>query len=121
MNSKERNKANFYHRLYGSLGGHNLRVLFVPMEAKDNAARFPPSESICDGMAPDKNEEQKQSNDDGQIQNPRSFPEHWGKPPMIQTRDLRLLPGGYGKGSSTLASWIQKNLDNDAASGRPQV
>lgn len=43
------------------------------------------------------------------------FPAHWGNPPHMQTRDLRLLPGGYGKGSSTLAGWIQRNLDKDAS------
>eukprot|EP00355_Strombidium_rassoulzadegani_P005533 CAMPEP_0168618902 /NCGR_PEP_ID=MMETSP0449_2-20121227/6317_1 /TAXON_ID=1082188 /ORGANISM="Strombidium rassoulzadegani, Strain ras09" /LENGTH=143 /DNA_ID=CAMNT_0008659803 /DNA_START=265 /DNA_END=696 /DNA_ORIENTATION=- len=43
------------------------------------------------------------------------FPEHWGQPPMMQTRDLRTLPGGYGKGSSTLARWIQANLDKDTS------
>lgn len=32
-----------------------------------------------------------------------NFPKHWGDPPRIQTRDLRPLPGGFGKGSSTLA------------------
>ena len=42
------------------------------------------------------------------------FPEHWGDPPRIQTRDLRVLPGGFGRGSSTLAAWIQMNLDKDA-------
>ena len=35
----------------------------------------------------------------------------------MQTKDLRPLPGGYGRGSSTLAKWIQRNLDNDAQSG----
>lgn len=45
---------------------------------------------------------------------PKTYPEHWGAPPRIQTRDLRPLPGGYGMGSSTLAGWIQKNLDQDA-------
>ena len=29
--------------------------------------------------------------------------------------DIGELPGGYGTGSSTLASWIQRNLDDDAA------
>ncbi len=43
------------------------------------------------------------------------YPEHWGTPPQIQTMDYRPLPGGYGNGSSTLANWIQQNLDNDAA------
>ncbi len=46
----------------------------------------------------------------------RPFPAHWGSPPAIQTRDLRELPGGYGRGSSTLAAWIQRNLDRDASS-----
>ena len=44
----------------------------------------------------------------------RAYPAHWGDPPLIQTRDLRPLPGGYGRGSSTLAKWIQVNLDRDA-------
>ena len=42
------------------------------------------------------------------------YPKHWGDPPKIQTRDYRPLPGGYGHGSSTLAKWIQMNLDRDA-------
>jgi hypothetical protein len=45
----------------------------------------------------------------------KSFPEHWGEPPQIQTRDMRPLPGGFGEGSSTVANWIQQNLDQDAA------
>lgn len=48
------------------------------------------------------------------------FPEHWGEPPRIQTRDLRPLPGGYGQGSSTLARWIQENLDRDAANAQQE-
>ncbi len=48
------------------------------------------------------------------VQQPR-YPKHWGEPPQIQTRDIRPLPGGYGQGSSTLANWIQANLDKDAA------
>merc|ERR1711939_289456 len=47
------------------------------------------------------------------------FPEHWGAPPKIQTKDLRPLPGGYGRGSSTLAAWVKNNMDADAQ-GRPQ-
>ncbi|MGI9474002.1 MAG: DUF5060 domain-containing protein [Rubripirellula sp.] len=50
------------------------------------------------------------------VQKP-SYPAHWGEPPMIQTQDIRPLPGGYGQGSSTLANWIQQNLDKDAADG----
>lgn len=44
----------------------------------------------------------------------KRFPAHWGDPPRLQTKDLRPLPGGYGRGSSTLARWIQQNLDRDA-------
>lgn len=47
------------------------------------------------------------------------FPAHWGTPPRVQTMDYRPLPGGYGHGSSTLASWIQQNLDRDATAGGP--
>ncbi|MCH2179591.1 MAG: protease inhibitor I42 family protein [Mariniblastus sp.] len=49
-----------------------------------------------------------------QAPNGKKFPTHWGAPPKIQTRDLRPLPGGYGKGSGTLAKWIQTNLDRDS-------
>ncbi len=45
--------------------------------------------------------------------NGKPFPKHWGAPPRIQTKDLRPLPGGYGRGSGTLARWIQMNLDKD--------
>ena len=48
--------------------------------------------------------------------NGREFPAHWGDPPLRQTRDLRPLPGGYGRGSGTLAKWIQQNLDKDSSS-----
>lgn len=47
----------------------------------------------------------------------KPFPSHWGEPPKTQTRDLRDLPGGYGRGSSTLARWIEDNLKQDAARG----
>jgi hypothetical protein len=44
----------------------------------------------------------------------KPFPQHWGVPPAIQTRDYRKLPADYGFGSSTLANWIQEKLDNDS-------
>tara|TARA_Y100000588_G_scaffold328111_1_gene363487 strand:+ start:456 stop:1283 length:828 start_codon:yes stop_codon:yes gene_type:complete len=47
----------------------------------------------------------------------KKFPAHWGNPPKIQTEDLRPLPGGYGNGSSTLAKWISKNLEQDKKKG----
>jgi hypothetical protein len=43
------------------------------------------------------------------------FPIHWGPPPAIQTKDIGELPGGYGMGSSTLATWIRRNMEADAA------
>lgn len=43
------------------------------------------------------------------------FPKHWGEEPKIQTKDLRELPAGYGRGSSTLARWITEHLDIDNA------
>lgn len=39
----------------------------------------------------------------------KAFPRTWGKPPEIQTKDYRLLPDGYGHGSSTLYYWITEN------------
>ena len=44
---------------------------------------------------------------------PPPFPGHWGRPPAKQTRDLVNLPAGFGKGSSTLASWIERNIKAD--------
>ncbi len=41
------------------------------------------------------------------------YPAHWGEKPAVQTRDIRELPAGFGQGSSTLAKWIQDNIDND--------
>ena len=49
--------------------------------------------------------------------NGKPFPTHWGAPPLRQTRDLKPFPGGYGRGSGTLARWIQENLEKDAAKG----
>lgn len=51
---------------------------------------------------------------------PRKFPKHWGSPPRIQTRDMVKLPGKFGMGSSTLASWIRENLKKDADKPKPQ-
>ena len=45
--------------------------------------------------------------------NGKPFPAHWGAPPLRQTRDLRPLPGGYGRGSGTLARWIGENMEED--------
>lgn len=47
------------------------------------------------------------------IPNNTDYPAHWGEPPMMQTKDLRVLPGGYGQGSSTLATWIADNMRKD--------
>lgn len=47
----------------------------------------------------------------------KEFPEHWGEPPSVQTRDLRKLPGGYGTGSGTLAKWIESKMKSDKAEG----
>ena len=41
------------------------------------------------------------------------YPPSWGKPPAIQTSDHRVLPGGYGHGSSTLAAWIAGHMKED--------
>lgn len=53
------------------------------------------------------------------------YPAHWGAPPAIQTQDIRPLPRNFGEGSSTLAAWIEQNLDDDArrasAGDRPDL
>ena len=43
----------------------------------------------------------------------KPFPHHWGRPPVIQTKDIRPLPAGFGMGSSTLARWIVEHLKKD--------
>jgi len=59
----------------------------------------------------------KGSEEDGKVYsspNGTAFPKHWGAPPRAQTRDLRTLPGDYGRGSGTLLRWIRENMDRDA-------
>eukprot|EP00928_Gymnodinium_smaydae_P055076 TRINITY_DN386_c0_g1_i1.p2 TRINITY_DN386_c0_g1~~TRINITY_DN386_c0_g1_i1.p2 ORF type:complete len:386 (-),score=51.12 TRINITY_DN386_c0_g1_i1:115-1272(-) len=41
----------------------------------------------------------------------KPFPASWGEPPMMQTKDLREWPEGYGRGSGTVAKWIQDHLN----------
>jgi|TARA_E500000178_G_scaffold350772_1_gene410393 DNA repair exonuclease SbcCD ATPase subunit len=55
-----------------------------------------------------------------EVERPR-FPTHWGRPPEIQLKDYRPLPGGFGMGSSTLAYWIKENIEEDAKKGKPEV
>lgn len=43
----------------------------------------------------------------------RPFPTHWGDPPVRRTRDQVQWPQGYGAGSSTIARWIEDNLERD--------
>ena len=52
-----------------------------------------------------------------EVERPR-FPTHWGRPPEVQLKDYRPLPGGFGFGSSTLAFWIKENIEKDAALAR---
>eukprot|EP01052_Picozoa_sp_SAG31_P029354 SAG31_NODE_2911_length_4921_cov_2.526752_5_plen_321_part_00 len=44
----------------------------------------------------------------------RPYPGHWGLPPLHGVPKTCELPGGFGRGSSTLAEWIQRHLDADA-------
>ncbi len=50
----------------------------------------------------------------------KPFPPHWGKPPALQVRDYRPLPGGFGMGSSTLAKWIAENIKADKEGRKPR-
>uniref|UniRef100_A0A7S2KDV1 Subtilisin inhibitor domain-containing protein n=1 Tax=Skeletonema marinoi TaxID=267567 RepID=A0A7S2KDV1_9STRA len=52
---------------------------------------------------------------DGTMSSDSPFPAHWGQPPMGQTRDYVVLPGSYGRGSSTLKHWIEEKMAEDAA------
>lgn len=63
--------------------------------------------------------EQASASSDRAARPPR-FPPSWGEPPSIQTADYRLLPGGYGYGSSTLASWILRKMATDTVTSIPR-
>jgi len=66
--------------------------------------------------------ENKEVSDEAKRPERKPFPKHWGEPPRIQTKDFRPLPGGFGMGSSTLAVWIEKNIERDVDKGkRPEV
>lgn len=45
----------------------------------------------------------------------KPFPDHWGEPPPIQTRDYVEWPGGYGHGSGSVAKWITMKMEKDQA------
>ena len=52
----------------------------------------------------------------------RPIPAHWGEKPTLQSKDIKTFPpefGGIGgpRGSSTMYSWISKNLQMDKANG----
>ena len=47
----------------------------------------------------------------------KPLPRHWGCPPLAQTGDLTDLPLEYGRGSTTLAQWINANLQKDKLGG----
>jgi hypothetical protein len=46
------------------------------------------------------------------------FPSTWGPAPTAESRDYRALPGGYGHGSSTLATWISLHMAEVSAATR---
>jgi len=48
----------------------------------------------------------------------QKYPKEWGELPSFGTMDYRILPGGYGHGSSTLASWIETNMRKKTEKGR---
>ena len=43
------------------------------------------------------------------------FPARWGPPPEVLSADIVNLPGGFGKGSATLAAWVALRLAQDEA------
>mmetsp|Transcript_13591 Transcript_13591/g.20686 ORF Transcript_13591/g.20686 Transcript_13591/m.20686 type:complete len:128 (+) Transcript_13591:94-477(+) len=50
---------------------------------------------------------------------PPKYPDHWGRPPLKQTRDLVPLPAGFGQGSSTLLRWITEKMNEDSKTNHP--
>ena len=53
------------------------------------------------------------------IKGQNDFPEHWGKPPTNvfekRMKNVKLvdLPGGYGKGTVSVAKWISVKMEED--------
>lgn len=45
----------------------------------------------------------------------KPFPDHWGEPPPIQTRDYVEWPDGYGHGSGSVAKWITMKMEKDGS------
>lgn len=75
--------------------------------------------SVCALSAFGKSPEAKQGAKEGKAKITRPahkpFPPHWGRPPAVQTKDLKKLPFGFGVGSSTLAKWVLDNVKKDKA------
>ena len=46
----------------------------------------------------------------GEINVGKGFPERWGPKPARRSKDIVVWPGGYGRGSSTMANWIIINM-----------
>ena len=67
----------------------------------------------ADGKGPQKPGEGEKKPEVERPQPKPRFPAHWGRPPEIQLTDHVQLPGGFGMGSSTLAHWIQENMQQD--------
>ena len=43
-----------------------------------------------------------------------TFPMQWGEAPTIEAgADHRMLPGGYGQGSSAVAKWIEERMKDE--------
>jgi Ca2+-binding EF-hand superfamily protein len=78
---------------------------------------------LLNAVAVEPRQQEKPQRETPQVQKPAKpkppFPRHWGKPPAIQTRDMVKLPGKFGMGSSTLASWISDNIKRDVEN-RPE-
>jgi len=85
---------------------HNLREQLAKLKKGGTDSKGRPEKGDTDSKG-------RPGNDEGNKQ-AKKFPPHWGKPPALQTKDLVKLPGNFGKGSSTLARWIEEHMEADA-------
>eukprot|EP00971_Amphidinium_carterae_P183929 3651299-Amphidinium_carterae.2 len=44
----------------------------------------------------------------------KQFPRSWGVPPLARSQDYVIWPYGYGAGASTIADWIEENVQRDS-------
>ena len=93
------------------------KILLIVTLAATSAWGFAQAQRLNPDAARPNGESSEDQQKRPDFERPR-FPLHWGKPPAIQTKDYRPLPGNFGMGSSTLANWIKDKIAEDKENGK---